>query len=175
MATSRRYICPLQVTDPAGGAPDPVTFTFVAVARSGDWYNKLSGVGDYRDDYLKPMEKLKWLLHFKSPVGTPFMEDWEVGLSTLEHAQRQQTDGVPNDLLMVSNSGERTIRTTSNMFKPKVFSISVVPHTRIDVLCYSVQVFVIGLLLRMLCQVDTQLRSMLSSPGMILIRSISEV
>ncbi len=54
------------------------------------------------------MEKLKWVLHFQSPVGTPFMEDWDVGLSTLEYAQRQRTDGVPYDMLMVSSSGERS-------------------------------------------------------------------
>ncbi len=91
--------------------------------RSGNWYNKLSGVGDYNEDHPKPMEKLKWVLHFQSPVGMPFMEDWDVGLSMLEYAQRQRTDSVPYDMLMVSSSGKRSIRTTSNMFKPKVFSV----------------------------------------------------
>ncbi|SJL16800.1 uncharacterized protein ARMOST_20329 [Armillaria ostoyae] len=102
-----------------GVTPIVATFTFVGIAESSEWYNKLSGLGDYNDNYPKPMEKLKWLLHFKSPIGTPFQEDWDVGISALQYAQRKRMAGDPSDLLRINSSGVQSIRTTSNVFKPK--------------------------------------------------------
>ncbi|PBK81877.1 hypothetical protein ARMGADRAFT_1090936 [Armillaria gallica] len=102
-----------------GIIPAVATFTLVGIAESSEWYNKLSGLGDYNDNYPKPIEKLKWLLHFKSPVGTPFQDDWDVGISALQYAQRKRTARDPSDLLRVDASGVQSIRTTSNMFKLK--------------------------------------------------------
>ncbi|PBK87940.1 hypothetical protein ARMGADRAFT_437273 [Armillaria gallica] len=114
-----------------GIIPAVATFTLVGIAESSEWYNKLSGLGDYNDNYPKPIEKLKWLLHFKSPVGTPFQDDWDVGISALQYAQRKRTARDPSDLLRVDASGVQSIRTTSNMFKLKSGTSDPVPPTYI--------------------------------------------
>lgn len=94
--------------------------TLVGIGATGDWYNKLSGLGDHRPQHPRPLSKLKWLIHFKPPVNTIFMEDWETGIATLRQLQEQISVGEPNDLLVFKEKGSTDIRTTKNMFAPKV-------------------------------------------------------
>lgn len=157
-----------------GIIPAVATFTLVGIAESSEWYNKLSGLGDYNDNYPKPIEKLKWLLHFKSPVGTPFQDDWDVGISALQYAQRKRTAGDPSDLLRVDASGVQSIRTTSNMFKLKVCAI-------LCVYWYYAHVFVSSLVHRIRSHLRISYLPVTYTPSMPLllgtnsILSISEV
>ncbi|KAK0437081.1 uncharacterized protein EV420DRAFT_204558 [Desarmillaria tabescens] len=117
------YLC-LQDPRDSGGrrlnSPTPGIFTFVAVASSAAArLNKLSGVGDYHAANPKPLAKLKWVLHFTRSRGTPFQEDWDAGISVLQHAQHLKTSGVPNDMIIIHELGAAELRTTSRMFKPK--------------------------------------------------------
>lgn len=102
----------------------PVMLTLVGVGTSSEWYNKLSGLGDYNDEHPHPFSKLKWLIHFKPPVNTIFMKDWDRGVATLQRMQELISIGEPNDLLVWKKKGMFDIRTTKHMFIPKVSVVS---------------------------------------------------
>ncbi len=59
--------------------PIPIVVSLVAVPSTSNWYNKLSGLGDYDERYQKGANKLKWLLHVGAPSGTIFMEELGAG------------------------------------------------------------------------------------------------
>ncbi len=101
----------------------PVMLTLVGIGASGEWYNKLSSVGDQCSEHPQPFSKLKWLIHFKLPSNTIFMKDWDVGIATLQFMQEQVTVGKANDMLILKKKGAIDIRTTKNMFVPKVHAI----------------------------------------------------
>ena len=99
---------------------DAVTISFVAVPVVSEWHNRLSGLGDYNDHVPKPFDKLKWVLHLRSPTGTVFMQDWHVGIATLQTLQQRIERSSPNDLLIVRDRRVAELRTTARMLKCKV-------------------------------------------------------
>lgn len=102
----------------------PITVSLVAVPIANEWYNKLSGVGDYNEANPKPFHKLKWLLHFKAPVDTMFLPDWDVAIRSLGHLQDQIKVNEPQDMLVNRKGVLSELRTTANMFKIKASGIS---------------------------------------------------
>ncbi|KAK0242402.1 hypothetical protein EDD85DRAFT_785526 [Armillaria nabsnona] len=108
----------------------PVMLTLVGIGASGEWYNKLSGIGDQRSEHSQLFSKLKWLIHFKPPSNTIFMKDWDVGMATLQFMQEQVMVGEANNMLILKKKGAINIRTTKNMFVPKDISSPVDKATR---------------------------------------------
>ncbi len=98
--------------------PIPIVVSLVVVPSTSNWYNKLSGLGDYDERYQKGANKLKWLLHVRAPSGTIFMEDWEWGISTLRSLQQHVATGEPKDMTMKKGNGtELCLR--ANVFKKR--------------------------------------------------------
>ncbi|PBK94469.1 hypothetical protein ARMGADRAFT_1079144 [Armillaria gallica] len=97
----------------------PITVSLVAVTFANEWYNKLSGVGDYNEANPKPFHKLKWLLHFKAPVDTMFSPDWDIAIRSLGHLQDQIKVNELQDMLVNRKGILSELRTTANMFKIK--------------------------------------------------------
>ncbi|PBK59531.1 hypothetical protein ARMSODRAFT_1027298 [Armillaria solidipes] len=108
--------CPKAIDDGAM----PIAVLLVAVPSMSNWYNKLSSLGDYDEQYPRGAFKLKWLLHVGAPSGTIFMEDWERGISTLRYLQQHVSTGEPKDMTMMMKTGNRTeLRLRANVFKKR--------------------------------------------------------
>ncbi|KAK0243337.1 hypothetical protein EDD85DRAFT_947483 [Armillaria nabsnona] len=108
--------------------PTPVVLLLVAIPSTSNWYNKLSGLGDYDERYKRGANKLRWLLHVGAPSGTIFMEDWERGISTLRSLQQHIATGEPKDMTIKKGKGTK-LHLRANVFKKRNNSQPVDPVT----------------------------------------------